>query len=157
MREHSTLPPDEDLSNGYHGSQWGSIDACRSRHSGAGAAGILGDNNEITFQIDRNSRLPLIRIIDRTTNKVVERIPAEYILQLAESLGKSESGTLSAYVDHSDREPGKIFHHVDFCGSGRCSPDPQQGSALAHAPLNIGHNRMEYTVKSEQFTVNLSS
>jgi len=31
-------------------------------------AGILGDNNEITFQIDRNSRLPLIRIIDRTTN-----------------------------------------------------------------------------------------
>jgi len=51
-------------------------------------AGTFGDNNEITFQIDRNSRLPLIRIIDRTTNKVVEQIPAEYILQLAENLGK---------------------------------------------------------------------
>ena len=51
-------------------------------------AGTFGDNNEITFQIDRNSRLPLIRIIDRATNKVVEQIPAEYILQLAENLGK---------------------------------------------------------------------
>ena len=57
-------------------------------------------------------------------------------------------------VDHPDREPGKIFHQVDFCGSGRRGPDPQQGSGLAHAPPNIGHNRVEYIVKSEKFTVN---
>lgn len=59
-------------------------------------AGTFGENNEITFQIDRNSRLPLIRIIDRSTNKVVEQIPAEYILQLAETLGKTASSTFSA-------------------------------------------------------------
>ena len=58
-------------------------------------AGVLGENNEITFQIDRNSRLPLIRIIDRDTNKVVEQIPAEYILQLAATLGKGASSTFS--------------------------------------------------------------
>jgi uncharacterized FlaG/YvyC family protein len=60
-------------------------------------AGTFGDNNEITFQIDRASHLPLVRIIDRTTNQVVEQIPAEYILELAQSLGaKVGSSTFSA-------------------------------------------------------------
>ena len=58
-------------------------------------AGTFGDNNEITFQIDRNSRRPVVQIIDRSTKKVVEQIPPEYILQLAETLGKSPSSTLS--------------------------------------------------------------
>ena len=58
-------------------------------------AGTFGDNNEITFQIDRNLRRPIIQIIDRSTQKVVEQIPPEYILQLAETLGKSPSSTLS--------------------------------------------------------------
>ena len=58
-------------------------------------AGTLGDNNEITFQMDRNSRLPVIQIIDRSTKQVVEQIPPEYILQLAQTLGKGESSTFS--------------------------------------------------------------
>jgi len=58
-------------------------------------AETFGDNYEITFQFDRNSRLPVIRIVNRGTNDVVEQIPAEYILQLAESLGKGESSTVS--------------------------------------------------------------
>jgi uncharacterized FlaG/YvyC family protein len=58
-------------------------------------AGLFGNNNEITFQIDRNSRLPVIQIIDRSTKQVVEQIPPEYILQLAQTLGKSPSGTIS--------------------------------------------------------------
>lgn len=61
----------------------------------ANEAGIFGDNNEITFQIDRNSRLPVIQIIDRSTKQVVEQIPPEYILQLAQTLGKSVSSTFS--------------------------------------------------------------
>jgi len=59
-------------------------------------AGTFGENNEITFQIDRNSHMPLIQIIDRSTKKVVEQIPPEYILQLAETLGKGESSSFSA-------------------------------------------------------------
>jgi len=58
-------------------------------------AGTLGDENEITFQMDRNSRQPIIQIIDRSTKQVVEQIPPEYILQLAETLGKGDSSTFS--------------------------------------------------------------
>ena len=58
-------------------------------------AGTLGDSNEITFQMDRNSHLPVIKIIDRSTKQVVEQIPAEYILQLAQTLGRGESSTFS--------------------------------------------------------------
>lgn len=58
-------------------------------------AGTFGENNEITFQIDRNSHLPVIQIIDRSTNKVVDQIPPEYILQLAQTLGKSVSASFS--------------------------------------------------------------
>ncbi len=50
--------------------------------------GTFGDN-EVTFQIDRNSKLPLIQVIDRSTKEVVDQIPAEYILKLAENLGKN--------------------------------------------------------------------
>ena len=53
------------------------------------AAKSFGDNNELTFQLDRNTKLPVIRIVDRSTQEVVEQIPAEYILRLAENLPKS--------------------------------------------------------------------
>ncbi len=50
------------------------------------AAGGLG-NNEITFQMDRTTKMPVIRIIDKDTKEVVDQIPPEYILQLAATLG----------------------------------------------------------------------
>jgi flagellar protein FlaG len=50
------------------------------------ASAYLGDNNELTFQLDRNTRLPIIRIVNRQTNEVVEQIPPEYVLRLAEEL-----------------------------------------------------------------------
>ncbi len=59
-------------------------------------AGTLGEN-EITFQIDRTSHLPVVQIVDRSTQKVVEQIPPEYILQLAQTLGqKGDSSSFSA-------------------------------------------------------------
>jgi flagellar protein FlaG len=58
-------------------------------------SGTLGEN-EMTFQIDRNSHLPIVQIVDRSTKKVVEQIPPEYLLQLAQTLGqKSSFNTLS--------------------------------------------------------------
>jgi uncharacterized FlaG/YvyC family protein len=51
------------------------------------ASGVLGGNNELTFQMDRTTKMPVVRIIDKDTKEVVEQIPAEYILQLAATLG----------------------------------------------------------------------
>jgi uncharacterized FlaG/YvyC family protein len=50
------------------------------------ASASLGDNNELTFQLDRNTRLPIIRIVNRKTNEVVQQIPPEYVLRLAKEL-----------------------------------------------------------------------
>jgi len=46
----------------------------------------LGENNELTFSLDRHSRRPVIKIINRQTNEVVQQIPNEQILRLAEDL-----------------------------------------------------------------------
>ena len=52
------------------------------------AASSFGDNNELTFMLDRNSRLAIIRIVDRKTKEVVNQIPPEYVLRMAEELRK---------------------------------------------------------------------
>ena len=46
----------------------------------------LGENNELTFSLDRQSRRPVIKIVNRETNEVVQQIPNEQILRLAEDL-----------------------------------------------------------------------
>jgi len=46
----------------------------------------LGDNNELTFSLDRQTRRPVIKIVNRKTNEVVQQIPNEQILRLAEDL-----------------------------------------------------------------------
>jgi len=47
---------------------------------------LFGQNNELTFAMDRETRKPVVRIIDRKTNEVVRQIPPESVLQLAEDL-----------------------------------------------------------------------
>lgn len=47
---------------------------------------LFGQNNELTFGLDRETRKPVVRIVDRKTNEVVRQIPAEAVLQLAEDL-----------------------------------------------------------------------
>jgi uncharacterized FlaG/YvyC family protein len=49
-------------------------------------AGLFGENNELTFALDRETRRPVLRIVDRKTNEVVRQIPAASVLQLAEDL-----------------------------------------------------------------------
>jgi uncharacterized FlaG/YvyC family protein len=53
------------------------------------AASSFGDNNELSFLLDRNTKLPVIRVINKDTKEVVEQIPAQYILELAAELGQS--------------------------------------------------------------------
>jgi flagellar protein FlaG len=46
----------------------------------------LGDSNELTFSLDRRTRRTIVKIVNRDTNEVVEQIPTEQVLRLAEDL-----------------------------------------------------------------------
>jgi len=50
------------------------------------ASGKLGDKNQMTFSLDRRTRRPIITIVNRDTNEVVDQIPSEEVLRLAENL-----------------------------------------------------------------------
>ncbi len=47
-------------------------------------AGVLGDTNQLTYAIDRDTQRLVTRIVDKTTGDLVQQIPAEYVLKLAE-------------------------------------------------------------------------
>jgi uncharacterized FlaG/YvyC family protein len=50
------------------------------------AAGVFGQDNELTFVLDRGSRRAVARLVNRQTHEVVQQIPAEYVLRLAEEI-----------------------------------------------------------------------
>jgi len=49
-------------------------------------ARIFGQKSELTFSLDRETRRPVMKIIDRETQEVIQQIPPEYVLRLAEDL-----------------------------------------------------------------------
>lgn len=49
---------------------------------------LLGDENELTFVLDRNTHRTLMRVIDRKTHELVMQVPPEYILRLADQAQK---------------------------------------------------------------------
>lgn len=51
-----------------------------------GAHANLGSDNEMTFFLDRKTRQPVIKIVNRQTGEVVEQIPNARILRLAEDI-----------------------------------------------------------------------
>ena len=58
------------------------------------AAGLLGQDNlgqdnELTFVLDRSTRRAVVRIVNRETREVVDQIPNEYVLRMAEELKRS--------------------------------------------------------------------
>lgn len=48
------------------------------------AAEVFGENKEITFVMDRQAKRMVVRIVNRENGKVVDQIPPEYLLRLAE-------------------------------------------------------------------------
>jgi flagellar protein FlaG len=46
----------------------------------------LPTSHELVFSLDRQSRRPIIKVVDRLTNEVVQQIPNEQILRMAEDL-----------------------------------------------------------------------
>ena len=49
-------------------------------------SGSLGDSNELSFSLDQQTRRPIIRIVNRNTREVIEQIPNEHVLHLADDL-----------------------------------------------------------------------
>jgi uncharacterized FlaG/YvyC family protein len=56
-------------------------------------AELFGNSAELTFALDRQTRRPVVRFVDRQTNEVIEQIPPEYVLRLAEELKSQNSAT----------------------------------------------------------------
>ena len=47
---------------------------------------VFGPGSELRFAVDRGTGRALIRIVDRTTNEVLNQIPPEAVLRLAAAL-----------------------------------------------------------------------
>jgi uncharacterized FlaG/YvyC family protein len=50
------------------------------------AAELLGPEHELSFTFDRNRHWAVVRIVDRKTRAVVQQIPSEQVLRLAEEV-----------------------------------------------------------------------
>jgi uncharacterized FlaG/YvyC family protein len=48
------------------------------------ASGVLGEENELTFYIDRAANIAVVRFINKKTGEVVQQIPNEQVLKMAE-------------------------------------------------------------------------
>ena len=47
---------------------------------------MFGQDNELEFQRDPNSRRMVIRVVNRKTKEVISQAPPEYVLRLAQDL-----------------------------------------------------------------------
>lgn len=50
------------------------------------AAELFGQNQELTFAVDRETRRPVMRLVDRDTNELIRQIPPELVLRMAQDL-----------------------------------------------------------------------
>jgi uncharacterized FlaG/YvyC family protein len=54
------------------------------------AAEYFGSENELTFVMDRATHKAVVRIINKSTHEVVDQIPSEVLLRMAEDLKRTE-------------------------------------------------------------------
>ncbi len=54
------------------------------------AAELCGPENELSFAFDRQSRRAVVRIVDKKTREVLQQIPNEQVLRMAEELQQRE-------------------------------------------------------------------
>jgi uncharacterized FlaG/YvyC family protein len=53
-------------------------------------SGLLGQEKEMAFQVDRDTGQTVIRVMIRRTGEVVQQIPPEYVLNVAKALRQAE-------------------------------------------------------------------
>ncbi|MCU0228863.1 MAG: flagellar protein FlaG [Bryobacterales bacterium] len=66
------------------------------------AAELFGGESELTFVIDRRTKMALVRVIDKESGEVVRQFPPEYILALSEELSRLMNGGDSADLSTAD-------------------------------------------------------
>jgi Flp pilus assembly pilin Flp len=49
---------------------------------------LSGSSNELTFTVNRFTQRSAIRVVNRETRDVIRQIPAEYVLRVAEDVGR---------------------------------------------------------------------
>jgi uncharacterized FlaG/YvyC family protein len=52
------------------------------------AAGLFGEGSELTFALDRDTKRPVVRIVNPQTGEILWQAPPEYMLRLAQTLGR---------------------------------------------------------------------
>ena len=50
------------------------------------ATELFGQDNELVFQMDRQTRRMVVQIVNRNTREVLSQVPPEYVLRLNEDL-----------------------------------------------------------------------
>jgi uncharacterized FlaG/YvyC family protein len=48
------------------------------------SAELFGQENEVTFVIDRAARIAVVRVVNKKTGEVVQQIPTQQVLKMAE-------------------------------------------------------------------------
>jgi len=48
------------------------------------ASAVFGEENELTFKVDRAAGIAVVRIVNKKTGALVQQIPNEQVLKLAE-------------------------------------------------------------------------
>jgi uncharacterized FlaG/YvyC family protein len=51
------------------------------------ATELFGEQSELTFAVDRDTKRPVVRVVNRQTGEVLWQTPPEYMLKLAQILG----------------------------------------------------------------------
>jgi uncharacterized FlaG/YvyC family protein len=54
------------------------------------AAELFGQENELSFAFDRGTQRAVVRIVDKKTREVVQQIPTEQVLRMAEEIQQRE-------------------------------------------------------------------
>jgi uncharacterized FlaG/YvyC family protein len=52
------------------------------------ATEMMGQDSELTFAMDAQTHRPVVRIVDKKTNQVIEQIPPEVVLAMAADLNQ---------------------------------------------------------------------
>ena len=55
---------------------------------GIDASDLFGEGRELTFALDRDTKRPVVRVVDQQTGEILWQSPPEYMLRLAQTLGQ---------------------------------------------------------------------
>ena len=55
------------------------------------ASELFSEGSELTFALDRETKRPVVRVVNQQTGEILWQAPPEYMLHLAQTLGQAET------------------------------------------------------------------